>query len=195
MTSLVAAAFANDPAWTFFFGDEYHQLAEVFAGALFDGRVGSGHVWVSQELTAVAMWDPPDGATLSTLEMEELWNPVLTRAGPAASQRMSDYGQALGAVRPSTPYWYLGVLATQPDRQGQGLATAVMAPVVGDADRDGLDCCLETSTVPNRLFYERRGFTDSTLVEIPAGPPTWWLRRAPSGSWTEARHRGIAPTR
>jgi hypothetical protein len=50
-------------------------------------------------------------------------------------------------------------------------------PVLGEADRHGIACCLETSTEANRRFYERRGFIEQTEVLIPAGPPTWWLRR------------------
>jgi hypothetical protein len=54
-----------------------------------------------------------------------------------------------------------------------------MAPVLVEADRRGIDCCLETSTVANRRFYERRGFTQVTPLHIEGGPPTWWLRRSP----------------
>ena len=52
-----------------------------------------------------------------------------------------------------------------------------MAPVLSKADAAGTDCCLETSTVANKAFYGRRGFTDVTDVMIAGGPPTWWLRR------------------
>jgi GNAT superfamily N-acetyltransferase len=75
---------------------------------------------------------------------------------------------------------YLGVLATHPARQGEGLATAVLTPILDEADRLGIACCLETSTMKNRRFYERRGFTHATEIILPGGPPTWWLRRAPT---------------
>jgi len=32
VTSTTAAAFADDPAWTFLFGDDYDRLAPLFAG-------------------------------------------------------------------------------------------------------------------------------------------------------------------
>jgi hypothetical protein len=53
-----------------------------------------------------------------------------------------------------------------------------MTPVLEMVDQNGIDCCLETSTVGNREFYGRRGFTEVTTVHIASGPPTWWLRRA-----------------
>ena len=98
-------------------------------------------------------------------------------AGASVWRRLVEYERAVDAARPTTPYWYLGVLATRPDRQGEGGASAVMAPVLAAADGDGIDCCLETSTARNRAFYERRGFTEVTDVHITGGPPTWWLRR------------------
>jgi GNAT superfamily N-acetyltransferase len=73
------------------------------------------------------------------------------------------------------------VLATHPARQGEGLATAVLTPVLGEADRLGIACALETSTETNRRFYERRGFTQATEIVLPGGPDTWWLRKPPKG--------------
>ncbi|HVC69555.1 MAG TPA: GNAT family N-acetyltransferase [Acidimicrobiales bacterium] len=173
----VAAAFAHDPAWSFLCGDDYDRLAPQFAGALFDTRVGSGHVWVTDDLASVAMWDPPGKVPSS--QSERLWKAYRAVAGEAAWQRLSEYESAIDKVRPATTYWYLGVLATHPDRHGQGLASAVIAPILGRADSDGLTCCLETSTERNRQFYGRRGFSEVTDIHVASGPPTWWLCRAP----------------
>jgi GNAT superfamily N-acetyltransferase len=182
LTVNVAAAFAHDPAWAFFLGADYDRLAPVFAGALFDTRVGSGSVWVSTDLAAVAMWEKFGGDNVHAVEAEQVWKEYRAVVGSPTSDRLAEYERALDEVRPSSPYWYLGVLATRPDRQGEGLATAVMTPVLDRADRDGVDCCLETSTIANRAFYQRRGFTHVTTVHIGSGPPTWWLRRPPQRS-------------
>jgi len=176
----VVAAFAHDPAWSFLCGADYDRLAPRFAGALFDTRVASGHVWVTDDLTGVAMWDPPGSAP--SAESERLWQSYRAVAGEPAWRRLSDYESAIHKVRPSTTYWYLGVLATHPDRQRQGLATKVIAPILERADKEGLPSCLETSTVGNREFYGRRGFTEATDIHVAAGPPTWWLCRAPQQS-------------
>jgi GNAT superfamily N-acetyltransferase len=174
----VTAAFAEDPAWAFLMGDEYERLAPEFVGALFDLRAPGGNVWVSDDLATVAMWESPSGDD-DEQRMKKAWARYVSLAGEEAHERLVAYKTALAAVCPADRYWYLGVLATHPARQGEGLATAVLTPVLGEADRDGTACCLETSTEANRRFYERRGFLESTEVVIPAGPPTWWLRRAP----------------
>jgi len=179
VTATVAAAFAGDPAWAFLHGDDYDRLAPHFAGALFDLRVGSGDVWVTGDLAAAAMWEPPRRPRAPSDGSETQWQAYRARAGETAWRRLVEYEDAVDAARPTTPYWYLGVLATHPDRQREGLASAVMAPVLEQADGAGIDCCLETSTVANKAFYGRRGFTDVTAVPMASGTPTWWLRRPP----------------
>jgi GNAT superfamily N-acetyltransferase len=173
----VAAAFAHDPAWSFLLEPDYDRLAPLFAGTLFDLRVDEGNVWITGDAAAVAMWDPPVTGPGPSSPSDELWGPFRVQAGESAWLRLAEYERALDAARPSTPYWYLGVLATRPDRQRGGLASSVIAPILEKADGDGIACCLETSTLGNKGFYGRRGFTEATDVHIAAGPPTWWLRR------------------
>ena len=94
---------------------------------------------------------------------------------------MARYKEAVAAAYPEEPYWYLGVLATDPKRQREGLATALLSPIIEEADRLEIPCCLETSTRENRRFYERRGFTQAREIILEGGPDTWWLRRDPKG--------------
>jgi GNAT superfamily N-acetyltransferase len=175
----VTAAFGRDPAWSFLLEGAYDRLAPEFAGALFDTRVDAGTVWVTGDVAAVAMWEQMGVATPPSVGSEQTWQAYRTLAGEAAWARLGEYERAVDEARPEPPYWYLGVLATRPDRHGQGLATAVMTPVLEQAAREGLDCFLETSTVRNVRFYEGRGFTPTAELHIAGGPPTWWLRRRP----------------
>ena len=180
VVATVVAAFAEDPGWAFILGGEYERLAPHFVAAMFDMRVASDNVWVTDDLAAVAMWDSPrkrDIAPGRTPSAMARYNAV---AGEEASERLALYHEAVAAVTPAEPYWYLGVLATHPQRQRQGLASAVLAPILNEADRLGTACCLETSTAENRRFYERRGFTQATEILLPDGPPTWWLCRVPT---------------
>jgi GNAT superfamily N-acetyltransferase len=180
VAATVAGAFAEDPAWAFIMGPEYGRLAARFAAALFDLRLASRSVWVSDDVAAVAMWDPPDRAQDAAERARGVWAGYAAAAGEQAMVRLGRYNDAVAAVAPPGRYWYLGVLATDPLRRGDGLASAVLAPILAEADRDGLVCCLETSTEYNRRFYGGRGFTEATEVRLPGGPPTWWLLRAPT---------------
>jgi len=176
----VSAAFAEDPAWAFIFDNEYERLAAHFAGALFDVRVVSQNVWVTDDLAVVAMWDPPGKSDAAPAYADSVWTHYRAIAGDSAFERLTRYNDAVACASTAEPHWYLGVLATDPERQREGLATAVLKPILGKADQLGIACCLETSTAENRRFYERRGFTQATEIVLPGGPPSWWLRRAPT---------------
>jgi GNAT superfamily N-acetyltransferase len=177
VAATVAAAFAEDPAWAFILADQYGLLATQFAAALFDVRVATQNVWVVDDLAAVAMWDPPDRSDGTSGYAESVWARYRASAGEQAFARLVSYNDAVSAAAPPERYWYLGVLATHPARRREGLASAVLGPILEEADRTGTACCLETSTAENRRFYEGRGFTQATEIALPGGPPTWWLRR------------------
>ena len=173
----VAAAFADDPAWSFIIGSDNPATRHAFASRLLIPRIHRTTAWVTEDCTAVAMWDRRSTSGPLDDDEDEWWSAFRIDVGAAISSRLDEYDRALGALNPREPYWYLGVLATHPDHQGQGLATAVLRPGLAAADADGWDCWLETSTPANKSFYAGRGFTDAVAVDIPAGPPTWWLRR------------------
>jgi GNAT superfamily N-acetyltransferase len=180
VVATVAAAFAQDPGWAFILGEEYERLAPHFAAAMFDMRFACQNVWVTDDLAAVAMWDSPGQSDTAPGRAQSALARYHAIGGEDAYERLALYHEAVAAVSPAELHWYLGVLATHPQRQREGLATAVLTPIVNEADRLGLACCLETSTADNRRFYERRGFTRATEIILPGGPPTWWLRRAPT---------------
>jgi GNAT superfamily N-acetyltransferase len=178
VVATVTAAFCDDPAWDFLTDHQYSRVAPLLAASLFEMRVATGNVWVSEDLCAVAMWNAPAKSD-EVPGAKEVCDRYRASAGPHAFECLQRYNAAVAAASSQTPHWYLGTLATDPTRQRQGLATAVIAPVLQQADNEGVACCLETSTEANRQFYERRGFTESTDLEIVHGPATWWLRRPP----------------
>lgn len=171
----VVAAFAADPCWSHLLGEEYPRLAPLFAGALFDQRVGHGTVWMLDDASSVALWDPP-GAS-DDHEAGGSWTAFDREAGSGPRARLAAYDAALAVAAPASPFWYLGVLATRPDAVGQGRASRVIEPGLAAADGDGLVCCLETSTEENADFYRRRGFVEARVVDLADGPPTWWMTR------------------
>ncbi len=59
---------------------------------------------------------------------------------------MASYNDAVAEAVPDEPHWYLGVLATKPERREEGLAIALLGPILEKADRLGIASCLETST-------------------------------------------------
>ncbi len=177
----VVAAFTTDPAWAYITGGDTDRVAPLFAGALFDGRVRDGTVWVADDCRAVAMWSDRTGGPVDEDHAGRVWSDYRRAVGEDAWANLQRYDRAIEEYAPPRPYWYLGVLATHPSVQGTGLASAVLRPVLAAAGRAGLDCWLETSVPANTEFYERRGFTERVRVDVEGLPTTWWMRHPPGG--------------
>jgi GNAT superfamily N-acetyltransferase len=173
---MVARAFAEDPAWSYLVPDDDGPGREAFACALLVPRLSRGTAWVTDDCTAVAMWDRRADAHADAAAHDAM-SAFRESVGERSWARVERYEEAVGAAAPDPPYWYLGVLAAEPALHGQGLATSVIGPGIAAADADGWDCWLETSTPTNKAFYAHRGFTRSVVVDDSEIPPTWWLRR------------------
>ena len=85
------------------------------------------------------------------------------------------------AYRPAALHFYLQGLGTDPDRQGEGLGSAVMQPVLERCDADGLPAYLESTKERNVGFYEQHGFEVVGKEQIASDGPMLWLM------WREPR--------
>ena len=85
-------------------------------------------------------------------------------------------------LHPVGRHWYLETMGVAPALQRQGLGGRLLAPVLLIADRDQVDCYLETAEPRNADYYARHGF----VVEHPAlqlvadGPAHIAMRRRPT---------------
>lgn len=175
----VVAAFAADPVlrWVWPSDERYDTCAPPFFGTLLDVRREAGEVWVADGGAAVAMWDPPGGLYLQVPETR--WAQLREGYTPAERAAWAAFDAALSVPESAGPHWYLGVIATEPARQGTGLGRAVTSPVLAAADRVGLPAYLETATERNLAIYRRLGFEVEREVDVPHGPRAWLMRREP----------------
>jgi ribosomal protein S18 acetylase RimI-like enzyme len=56
------------------------------------------------------------------------------------------------------PHMYLGLLAIDPEYQGQGFASRLLRPVLARLDLEGLPAYLETQNLKNTAMYSHFGF-------------------------------------
>ncbi len=191
----VVEAFRDDPQVRWYLPDDatYAQGAESFFGVLLDVRVEGGEVWVTDDCSAVAMWNPPGGNLLGPEQVAARYARMAAGLAAPSGERVGALDAAVDPLLPDEPHWYLGVLACHPSRQGQGLGTAVIAPILACADRIRVPVALETATPANVAFYTRRGFAVAGQTRLPgalgtAGQgssgdgdvPVWVMRREPS---------------
>ena len=174
---IAAAGFYGDPVMCWAMRDDGTRLASltwIFMGLARD-MVADGAVHVG-DAACTSLWRGPDfdhhageGSLPDDLGEIPMTGDEL--------ERLAILGEAIEATHPSEPHWYLGVLSTRPERQGQGLGTAVLQPILDRCDADGVPAYLESSNPRNLTLYRRHGFVETgSLIELPDGPsliPMW----------------------
>ncbi|MER5442353.1 GNAT family N-acetyltransferase [Streptomyces sp. NPDC002790] len=179
---LLDEAFMDDPVSGWVFPGEEHRrerhagLMKAFADATFE----DGYVDLAEDGSAVALWiDMPAGPQDEGDEdvpahVRATVDPDNVRVEQIARWTM----RAHPVGRAHAYLWMIGVV---PGRQGQGLGTALMAPVLERCDREGLPAYLEASNPRSRELYERLGFVfTGTAIDLPGGPAIWPMWREPT---------------
>ena len=78
------------------------------------------------------------------------------------------------------PHYYLAAVGVVPERQGQGVGSALMQPMLARADEQKLKCWLDTHKEENVMLYERNGFQIARRSEVAGHPvPVWGMLREP----------------
>ncbi len=181
LSATLVMAFVGYPwtDWTVAADDHRRRLTELFAMDLRAFGLQNGEVWVTDDCAAVAVWMPPDAADEGVEDRAE--GPE-DRTDPEHEALIGDRlpqareaGALVAAHRPSKPHWYLASLGVLPDRQGEGLGSQVLRPVLERCDAGGHPAYTETSARRNVGFYRRHGFEVAGELDVPGGGPHVWL--------------------
>lgn len=180
MANMLAHAFHNDPIVDWVFQDE--QARPKYARRFFAGRarvlIRQREIYTVDGTVAAAMWARPDEWRDPPLRALKELAVLVPGVGIRAGRVMRGLIQ-VEARHPKPPHWYLAALGTEPERQGEGLATALLHAVLEDCDRDEVPAYLETGTERNVGFYTRHGFKVTEELTLPKGPPMWLMWRDP----------------
>lgn len=188
LVEVLARAFDDDPVPNFLFkGDRRRRrgLRRFFSIQLRHMYLHDGEVLTTEDTAGAALWAPPAKARPGWKDLMHLVPvlPYLSGLGahaPDAVRLLS----AVDRARPQETHWYLATLGTDPDRQGQGVGSALVRTVLERADAEGLPAYLESSKERNLAFYARHGFEVTGEIHTPGGGPTLWLM------WRDARVPG-----
>lgn len=181
MVESMARAFYDDPVFRWLFPDDGKRLRQ--SRRYFAGRarilMRQDEVYTLDGGSAAAMWARPGEWRDPPLDVaRQLFTLVPALAGRV--RRSFDGLREIEARHPSGPHWYLAVLGTRPDRQGQGYGSRLLRPVLDECDRLVIPAYLETGTERNVAFYTRHGFRVTERIGLPGGPPMWLMWREPA---------------
>ena len=173
VVATVVEAFRDDPAFNYFFPDDYDREAAAFAGLLFDTRSAGRSTWVVDDGVAVAMWDRPRAADAG--REDDLHGTLGDVISPATLGRIERYEAAVDHRLPTDPHWYLGILATDPAHAGRRLGRLVKRFGLVEAGRQGTRAALETTNPDNVARYRAEGWTVHDEVDVDDVLHVWVL--------------------
>jgi len=186
VVAVAARAFWRDPLFSFFARDllgEYRTHPGFQRSAL-NGALAAGEVWAATDtdgaVLGVAAWlppDPPGSKALRTAREMLTLTPVFVRI--PHRRRAWRLLWACAERQPTTPHFYLALLAVDPSAQGRGVGGALVAPMLAQADAAGAIAYLETQKPENVAWYGRFGFVETGRIEHPGSPTIWLLTRHP----------------
>ncbi len=154
-----------------------HGMRALLAVAVTHGQALGGHC--EGRLVGALVATPPHAYPLPP-------PPLLARLrclagqGFGVARRWSAVFDAVSALHPAEPHYYLGTLGVDPEHQGRGVGSALLWHWLGSADRADQPAYLETDSAANLPFYARAGF-EVTGELCVLGVRVWRLRR-PAGS-------------
>ncbi|MGN6556555.1 MAG: GNAT family N-acetyltransferase [Solirubrobacterales bacterium] len=173
----LARAFFDDPVAIWSAPADRHRpgVLRRFFGAQFDVRVGEETVYVDAERGGAAIWAlpgrwrPPPVAEARGASAYA--HPRHWRRFPRVARGMLGMENA----HPRTPkHFYLATLGVSPERQGEGVGSRLLAPVLEICDSDGIPAYLESSKYSNIAFYARHGFRVIDEHRLPGGGPVFF---------------------
>jgi GNAT superfamily N-acetyltransferase len=154
-----------------------HELDAAHRG------VATKTAWVTDDVTAVAVWEPPPDAE-NTAALPADVRAALDRELPyLAADRAPGVRKTatlVAAARPAEPHWWLLHLGVRPTSRRRGLAAAVLAPVLVRCDTEGTLAGAAVVSWANVRFL--RGFGFEVTLETRTSDdelPLWVLVRQP----------------
>jgi GNAT superfamily N-acetyltransferase len=182
--STLSRAFADDPILMWMARDrvcDHGRLASAFR-QLIEGELRKPDpvLFMTADGGSAAIWQGIDAWKSSVSES--------IRALPSWGRLFGlGVGRALRAttimdkVHPTAPHYHLYFVGTDPARQGQGLGTAVLQPMLDRCDTEGVAVYLENSNPRNEALYARFGFVSTGPIPLPKGAPPF------TAMWREPR--------
>jgi GNAT superfamily N-acetyltransferase len=186
VAAVLADAFINDPVLTWLLPGSLRlqaRLRTMFAAEMEQYVLpNGGTVWTTSAYDG-AVTELPPGA----------WEMPKSATGKEALKWMRAFGRRLSlAIRVQhateerhlrEAHFYVRTVGVPTVLQGRGVGSALMQPTLEKADSAGLPAYIEASSERSAALYERLGFVQMDVLELPeGGPPVWLMRRPPVGA-------------
>jgi ribosomal protein S18 acetylase RimI-like enzyme len=184
LAGVMADAFYDDPSNRAFYFRERtrrHRLERFFAELSIPSALAHGAVFTTSDLAGGAIWLPSEALHMGRVEQARLMVAIARISGAETSRVLRTFA-ALDRVHPTEPHWFLPQIGVAPARQGRGLGSALLRPMLDHLDAIGMPAYLESTSVRGRPLYERHGFEAYDVVALPGGAEFTLMWREPGRS-------------
>jgi ribosomal protein S18 acetylase RimI-like enzyme len=185
LADVLARAFDEDPPMRWFIPDDQQRVRR--ARLLFDVMLRRLHLardvcFTTEDVTGGALWVPPGARTL-TLGQQVRLLPAMMRVFGRGMSRAQRGLAVMDAGHPRKPHYYLDTLGVAPERQGRGIGSALMQPMLRRCDSERMPSYLNAGSWRSRDLYLRHGFQVMEEFSLPEdGPPLWRMWRDPQAA-------------
>jgi GNAT superfamily N-acetyltransferase len=172
----LVSAFEDDPVERWLYPDQaqYRRHFPAFIAAFGGAALSDQTVWRLGDFDAVAFWfgpgREPDGEAVVQVLVET-----------TSDDRHADSFATLEQMaegHPTEPHWYLPWFGVDRELHGRGLGTHLMRRCLEIVDASGFPAYLETPNPRTVPFYERAGFSVTSVAQAGACPPITLMQRA-----------------
>jgi ribosomal protein S18 acetylase RimI-like enzyme len=179
---VLARAFDTDPPMRWFLRDAERRVEQ--ARHMFNVMLRTVHLprdacYTTEDVWGGALWVPPGRWRLGFVQQMRLLPGMIRVFGrdlPRAQRGLT----VMDSGHPRKSHWYLDSLGVEPERQGRGLGSALMQPVLERCDRERMPAYLNAGSPRSRELYRRHGFIVTEEFNLPdGGPPLWRMWREP----------------
>ncbi len=181
LAHVLSRALDDDPVFRALFPRDDRRVAtltRLFREWLRVLHLPQDTAWTTDDLAGGALWSPPGMWRIGLLAQARM-APRL--AAPLATRAFAALG-VLGEIEarhPKAPHHYLRLLGCDPEKQGQGIGSRLLRPVLEQCDARGEAAFLESSNERNHTFYRRHGFEITEEITTKLGPKVWLMWREP----------------
>ncbi|GAA4914921.1 GNAT superfamily N-acetyltransferase [Nonomuraea thailandensis] len=173
VAELIATAFAGLRPMAYLVPDrrERHRVIAANFRIFVEHAVEHGEIHLIDDGPAVAVWFP----YTSPLPAPHDYDRRLSEATGAWAERFRTLDELFEQNHPAAPHHHLAFLAVHPERQNEGLGTALLH--YQHARLAGLPAYLEASDPRNRDLYARHGYQARAPFALPDGALFWPMWR------------------
>lgn len=137
------------------------------------------HVEKDGRVAAAAIIYPPGVYPLPTFDQWTIVIKSILGHGWYDVRSWMRWLNAADRLHPGAAHYYLPCIGVDPDCQGTGLGSAILAHLAAKADQENVGCYLENANPRNLPLYQRFGFQVVNELDV-IGIHNWFMWRDPS---------------